>query len=354
MTERTKPPQPIKRSVDENDDAGRNDIDARLSAALGSGDDCESFIQGLHARSRTEGHTHRRQTQSNNKRKGRIKKSNRELDFETSKRSEAGAFLRKQNYLGDGDHQRQANKEQSEGRVSASRTSDLCARVAVEKCVAEVEARLTGTEDESTEAVADGGWVICDKNGKESEANVDEGVQQGSVKSDSNDGTGGKGQRQQQQQLPNACIHTKSRRSSTDDSGGAKESLKPAHGDTGPSEEGLLAAENISVGLGRAAGVSLVDTHAPLDGGDIAEESVAAAIRIETCWRGFHARCIARCALRSVLLSALRKIGGGKISKVNGLNIIRQSTEQPQPIEINPPSAGFLLRITFFDLFNCG
>lgn len=42
----------------------------------------------------------------------------------------------------------------------------------------------------------------------------------------------------------------------------------------------------------------------------------AAALKIEACWRGFLGACTAKFALRSVLLNALRKIGGGKVSKV--------------------------------------
>ena len=42
----------------------------------------------------------------------------------------------------------------------------------------------------------------------------------------------------------------------------------------------------------------------------------AAALQIEACWRGFLGRCAAKHELRSVLLDALRKVGGGRISKV--------------------------------------
>lgn len=42
----------------------------------------------------------------------------------------------------------------------------------------------------------------------------------------------------------------------------------------------------------------------------------AAALRIEACWRGFVGRCAAKHELRSVLLGALRNVGGGKVSKV--------------------------------------
>ncbi len=351
LTERTKPPQPIKRSLEENDDPCRNDMDARLSAALGSGGGIASLMRGWHPCSRTEGHTHRRQTLSNNRRKGRKSRSNNEFDFETSKRSGAGASLREQNYLGDEGHQHQANEKHSEGCAETSGTSDPCARGAVENSVAEVEAWVTGTEGESAKTVADGGWVICDKYGKEHEANVDDGVQQGWVKGGGNDCTGGKGQRQQHQQLPDACIRTNKRRSSTDDSDGAKESLEPKYNVAGKSEDGLLAGGNgTSVGHGGAAGRGLADAHAALEGGDISEESVAAAIRIETCWRGFHARCIARCALRSVLLNALRKIGGGKMSKVNGLKVTECGKIS---IEIHPPSAGFVLRRSLTFLNRC-
>lgn len=42
----------------------------------------------------------------------------------------------------------------------------------------------------------------------------------------------------------------------------------------------------------------------------------AAALQIEACWRGFLGRCAAKHELRSVLLNALRKVGGGRVSKV--------------------------------------
>lgn len=50
----------------------------------------------------------------------------------------------------------------------------------------------------------------------------------------------------------------------------------------------------------------------------LSKESItaAAALRIESWWRGFLGRCAAKYTLRSELLTALRYIGGGKISKV--------------------------------------
>lgn len=42
----------------------------------------------------------------------------------------------------------------------------------------------------------------------------------------------------------------------------------------------------------------------------------AAVLKIGACWRGFLGRGAAKWALRSVLLNELRKLGGGKISKV--------------------------------------
>lgn len=50
--------------------------------------------------------------------------------------------------------------------------------------------------------------------------------------------------------------------------------------------------------------------------GDLSEEN-AAALKIETCWRGFLGRSDTKRALRSVLLCSLRKLGGGRVSKVS-------------------------------------
>lgn len=42
----------------------------------------------------------------------------------------------------------------------------------------------------------------------------------------------------------------------------------------------------------------------------------ALAKKIQSCWRGFLGRCTAKHALRCTLLTALRNLGGGSISKV--------------------------------------
>jgi len=285
-------------------------MDARLSAALGSGGGIESFIQGLNLRGRTEGHTHCHRFQSNNRGEGRKERSNEKFDFETSRGSGAGAPLRKQNYLGDEGHQQhQATEEKSEKRAGASMASDVYAREAVENSAAETEARVAGSKNEFAEAVADGGWIICGKGGTESEASADdEGVQRewengGSIKCT-------RGKRQQQQRLPDDCVDTNNCRSGTDNSDYAKGSFEPTNGVMVKSEDGPLA-EGRDTFAGHGGAI------VALDGRSYSEESLAAAKRIEACWRGFRARSIARCALRSVLLNALRKIGGGKISKVN-------------------------------------
>lgn len=51
----------------------------------------------------------------------------------------------------------------------------------------------------------------------------------------------------------------------------------------------------------------------------------AAAIRLQSCFRGFRDRHIARRAQRSSLLDSLRKIGGGKLFRVRGRRSVRQS-----------------------------
>lgn len=53
-----------------------------------------------------------------------------------------------------------------------------------------------------------------------------------------------------------------------------------------------------------------------VEAGRLSEEN-AAALKIETCWRGFLGRTDAKRALRSVLLCCLRKLGGGRVSKVS-------------------------------------
>lgn len=86
-----------------------------------------------------------------------------------------------------------------------------------------------------------------------------------------------------------------------------------AASDNGVSNKEHLSHSNDSgsIEAGDSRGCSCSGSSAA---GVLAED--AAALRVESCWRGFLGRCAAKHELRSVLLDALRKIGGGRISKV--------------------------------------
>ena len=282
---------------------------AAAAAAVATAGVNEGIIPRLHQRSPTGGRTNRRRFQSNNRRKGRRKKNTEDHDLETSKRNGLGASPRKQNNLGDEDHQHQArqeNEDESEGRASASRAS--------EKCAAEEESWVAGTEGGRAEVVAVGGWV------------EGEGVQPGWVESSSDNSTGSEG-RQQEQHLPDGCVAAN--RPRVDDSDSAKASFESTNDMTKSDYRLLAGRSSICVEPGSALGgiadnigwreETSCSTGAALGGEGTLKQSVAAAIRIETCWRGFHARCTAKSALRSILLIALRKFGGGKISKVHAV-----------------------------------
>lgn len=92
-------------------------------------------------------------------------------------------------------------------------------------------------------------------------------------------------------------------------------------------------------GGSRCAGYSY---HQGAGAGGLSEEN-AAALKIETCWRGFLGRSDAKRALRSVLLCSLRKLGGGRVSKVSmEIEVGRDQLNIPimsQPYFVNPPQS---------------
>ncbi|CAM9891651.1 unnamed protein product, partial [Laminaria digitata] len=89
----------------------------------------------------------------------------------------------------------------------------------------------------------------------------------------------------------------------------------------------------------------------------------AAALRIEACWRGFLGRCAAKHELRSVLFGALRKIGGGRVSKAMALgdvgegdrrelnHALRTATQSRLPLRQLPPQAQILECARFVAVF---
>ena len=79
-------------------------------------------------------------------------------------------------------------------------------------------------------------------------------------------------------------------------------------------KEHVCTSEGSGIAPGDSRGVSC---PAGVAVGILTED--AAALRIETCWRGFLGRCAAKHELRSALLGTLRTIGGGRVSKVRCL-----------------------------------
>lgn len=93
------------------------------------------------------------------------------------------------------------------------------------------------------------------------------------------------------------------------------------------SNNGLNNKEHMSHSEGRGsigAGDSKGCSRSGSTEGVLTEDT--AALRIESCWRGFLGRCAVKHKLRSVLLDALRKIGGGRVSKVRRRERSRQLT----------------------------
>lgn len=91
---------------------------------------------------------------------------------------------------------------------------------------------------------------------------------------------------------------------------GSSESLDWAEGKA----TAILAAGSGIEDVGRGvAGLTRVEGF---DCGDRQQVENSAAQKITTCWRRFMSTCEAKGNLRSVLLDALRRLGGGKMSKV--------------------------------------
>lgn len=308
LAQESKPPNATKRLVE--DDYGG--VSTSPTGERDNDRDVNCIVKGLRRRHRRGGPTRRRRSNSNRKRRGKDKDSKEEHAFDTNLTRESGA---------------------------------------------------------SATVLTDGGWMVGGKECENNRNNVEPHA--GLLNSGLNGSTGEKRAPQHQHQSRGDCNADEDDRSHCDSdtqnthNSDYEESFESTGG-TEESDDGALvadvsitAANNLEKSLGAPAknhGLANRDDGANEgigDGNSRREESTrsglgatmiegrlsedaavsttstaatiataaataAAALRIEACWRGFLGRCSAKRALRSALLNALRNIGGGKISKVNG------------------------------------
>lgn len=347
FAEKTNPLNATKGLVDGdgthgNENRGTNDADAPSAAAAAT-------ATGLSPGSRAGGFAHRRRF-NNNRRRRRTRGKNRDGNIETSVKkgvgpSSFGAGNRgswgnvvMHNYLEKKHPHEEVQRVDNKGKKEES-AGYLSTRGVVVKGVAQGEPRMMmkaeqESNNKSGRITTDGGEAVWG-NRRESER---EQAQPGWSKVEDNECMGKEEAWQQQEHPPDDRVQSYS-------SDYSEESFEL----TVESEERRLAvgieetkslvshggAGNISGGNTERREESASSGHAATVEETLSEENtaaaaVAAALRIESCWRGFLGRCAAKCALRSVLLGALRNIGGGKISKVTDTPLMEENPIHPK------------------------
>ena len=335
---KTKPPNDATKRIVNEEGAGGSQhrgtaaAAAAAAAAANDGDRAAYFAQdssqGSRARFRDSNRRRRRKG-------GRNKDSSNAAGVDPSSGGAGNrggrADVAMHNYLDEKIHSHEMRRVDKHGSDEESASEPSTGAVVVKGAAQRDALAMTGREAEPTSlrggrVTADGGWAGCSK--RRGSENGNEQVRPGWVDAEGGgNGCAGreKGARQRQERPPNDCGE------SCCSSDYGEESFEPTSDESqagrpmvGIDEAVSLASRRHAGGAGDVTG----DDHgrqeesACLDRGSAAEETFseegadAAALRIESCWRGFRGRCTARMALRSALLTALRNIGGGKISKV--------------------------------------